>query len=85
MLSFPGRAERAALQARSLLDGAVIATSLLYTSWALVLGHVQVGTSVGVTVSDASEVDAVLHEADVAMYTEKARGKGRFELASTSA
>jgi hypothetical protein len=40
MLSFPGQAERAALQACSLLDGAVIATSLLYTSWALVLGPV---------------------------------------------
>ena len=41
-------------------------------------GHqVQVGASVGVTVSDATE-------ADVAMYTAKARGKGRFELASTS-
>jgi len=40
MLAFPGRAERAALQARSLLDGAVIATSLLYTSWSLVLGPV---------------------------------------------
>jgi hypothetical protein len=40
MLAFPGRAERAVLQARSLLDGAVIASSLLYTSWALVLGPV---------------------------------------------
>jgi hypothetical protein len=40
MLAFPGRAERAVLQARSLLDGAVIATSLLYSSWALVLGPV---------------------------------------------
>jgi|GEM_PF-4380784 hypothetical protein len=30
----------AALRARSLLDGAVIATSLLDTSWALVLGPV---------------------------------------------
>jgi hypothetical protein len=40
MLAFPGRAERAALQARSLLDGAVIATSLLYISWSLVLGPV---------------------------------------------
>ena len=40
MLAFPGRAERAALHARSLLDGAVIASSLLYTSWALVLGPV---------------------------------------------
>ena len=40
MLAFPGRAERATLQARSLLDGAVIATSLLYTSWSLVLGPV---------------------------------------------
>jgi hypothetical protein len=40
MLAFPGRTERAALQARSLLDGAVIAASLLYTSWAFVLGPV---------------------------------------------
>jgi len=46
---------------------------------------VQVGASVGVTISDATEVDAVLREADVAMHTAKARGKGRFELASTSA
>jgi diguanylate cyclase (GGDEF)-like protein len=46
--------------------------------------EVQVGASVGVTVSDATEVDDVLREADVAMYTAKARGKGRFELASTS-
>jgi len=38
MLALPGRAERVVLQSRSLLDGAVIATSLLYTSWALVLG-----------------------------------------------
>jgi len=45
---------------------------------------VQVGASVGVTVSEATEVDDVLREADVAMYTAKARGKGRFELASTS-
>jgi len=48
-------------------------------------GHqVQVGASVGVTVSQAADVDAVLREADVAMYTAKARGKGRFELATTS-
>jgi diguanylate cyclase (GGDEF)-like protein len=47
--------------------------------------QVQIGASVGVTVSDATEVDAVLREADVAMYTAKARGKGRYELASTSA
>jgi hypothetical protein len=40
MLAFPGRSERAAPRARLLLDGAVIATSLLYTSWALVLGPV---------------------------------------------
>ena len=40
MLAFPGRAERAVLQVRSLLDGGVIATSLLYTSWSLVLGPV---------------------------------------------
>jgi diguanylate cyclase (GGDEF)-like protein len=46
--------------------------------------QVQVGASVGVTVSGATEVDAVLREADVAMYTAKARGKGRFELATTS-
>jgi diguanylate cyclase len=46
--------------------------------------QVQVGASVGVTISDATEVDAVLREADVAMYTAKARGKGRYELASTS-
>jgi diguanylate cyclase (GGDEF)-like protein len=44
--------------------------------------HVRVGASVGVTVSDATEVDAVLREADVAMYLANARGKGRFELAS---
>ena len=49
-------------------------------------GHqVQVGASVGVTVSQAADVDAVLREADVAMYTAKARGKGRFEMAVTSA
>jgi diguanylate cyclase len=47
--------------------------------------RVQVGASVGVTVSEASEVDAVLREADVAMYMAKAHGKGRFELASSSA
>ena len=46
--------------------------------------EVQVGASVGVTVSDATEVDDVLREADVAMDTAKARGEGRFELASTS-
>jgi Diguanylate cyclase, GGDEF domain len=40
MLAFPGQAERAVLQVRSLLDGGVIATSLLYTSWSLVLGPV---------------------------------------------
>jgi diguanylate cyclase (GGDEF)-like protein len=46
--------------------------------------QVQVGASVGVTVSEATEVDAVLREADVAMYMAKAHGKGRYELASTS-
>jgi len=48
MLAFPGRAERAVLQARSLLDGAVIATSLLYSSWALVLGPVFRASHAGV-------------------------------------
>ena len=47
--------------------------------------QVQVGASVGVTVSHATEVDQVLHEADAAMYTAKARGKGRFELAASGA
>ena len=47
--------------------------------------EVRVGASVGVTVSHASRVDAVLREADVAMYMAKVRGKGRFELAATSA
>jgi diguanylate cyclase (GGDEF)-like protein len=47
--------------------------------------EVRVGASVGVTVSHASQVDAVLREADVAMYMAKAHGKGRFELAATSA
>jgi diguanylate cyclase (GGDEF)-like protein len=47
--------------------------------------QVQVGASVGVTVSQATEVDAVLREADVAMYMAKAHGKGRFEPASSSA
>jgi diguanylate cyclase (GGDEF)-like protein len=47
--------------------------------------QVQVGASVGVTVSAATEVDDILREADVAMYTAKAHGKGCFELASTSA
>jgi diguanylate cyclase (GGDEF)-like protein len=47
--------------------------------------QVQVGASVGVTVSAATEVDQVLREADVAMYTAKAHGKGRFELAASSA
>jgi GGDEF domain-containing protein len=50
----------------------------------VVLG-LAVGASVGDTVSEATEVDAVLREADVAMYTAKARGKGRYELAASSA
>jgi hypothetical protein len=45
------------------------------------LGYLLIAASVGVTISDATEVDAVLREADVAMYTARARGKGRFELA----
>jgi GGDEF domain-containing protein len=47
--------------------------------------EVRVGASVEVTVSHASRGDAVLREADVAMYMAKAGGKGRFELAATSA
>jgi diguanylate cyclase (GGDEF)-like protein len=47
--------------------------------------HVQVGASVGVAVSEATEVDAVLREADIAMYLAKARGTGRYELATASA
>jgi GGDEF domain-containing protein len=43
------------------------------------------GAGVGITVSQATQVDAVLCEADVAMYMAKAHGKGRFELASSSA
>jgi GGDEF domain-containing protein len=50
----------------------------------LVLG-LALGASVGVAVSHATEVDTVLREADVALHTAKARGKGRFELASSSA
>ena len=46
--------------------------------------QVQVGASVGVTVSGATQVDQVLREADVAMYTAKAHGKGRYELAPVS-
>jgi diguanylate cyclase (GGDEF)-like protein len=46
--------------------------------------QVQVGASVGVTVSGATQVDQVLREADVAMYTAKAHGKGRYELAPAS-
>jgi diguanylate cyclase (GGDEF)-like protein len=46
--------------------------------------EVRIGASVGVTVSDAQQVDAVLREADMAMYMAKAHGKGRFELASAS-
>jgi hypothetical protein len=38
----------------------------------------------GLAVSEATEVDAVLREADVAMYTAKARREGRFELVSSS-
>jgi GGDEF domain-containing protein len=54
------------------------------TAFPLGGAEVQVGASVGVTVSHATEVDDVLREADVAMYTAKGRGKGRFELAASS-
>jgi diguanylate cyclase (GGDEF)-like protein len=44
---------------------------------------VRVTASVGVAVSSgAQQVDEVLHQADVAMYTAKARGKDRFETAT---
>jgi PleD family two-component response regulator len=35
-----------------------------------------------VTVSSDLDLDNVLRQADVAMYTAKAHGKGRFELAA---
>jgi predicted signal transduction protein with EAL and GGDEF domain len=44
-----------------------------------------VGASVGVTLSEATEIDAVLREADVAMYMAKAHDKGRAELPASSA
>jgi GGDEF domain-containing protein len=44
---------------------------------------VRVTASVGVTVSSDLDLDTVLRQADVAMYTAKAHGKGRFELAAT--
>ena len=40
LLAFPGAPQRAARRARVTLDGAIIATSLLFVSWALVLGPV---------------------------------------------
>jgi diguanylate cyclase (GGDEF)-like protein len=46
-------------------------------------GVVGVTASVGVTVSRDLDLDAVLRQADVAMYTAKAHGKSRFELATT--
>ena len=45
-------------------------------------GVVRVTASVGVTVSRDLDLDTVLRQADVAMYTAKAHGKGRFELAA---
>jgi diguanylate cyclase (GGDEF)-like protein len=45
-------------------------------------GVVRVSASVGVTVSRDLDLDTVLRQADVAMYTAKAHGKGRFELAA---
>jgi diguanylate cyclase len=47
MLAFPGRAERLAVQVRSLLDGGIVAASLLYASWAFVLGPVFRGAEGG--------------------------------------
>jgi predicted signal transduction protein with EAL and GGDEF domain len=45
-------------------------------------GVVRVTASVGVTVTSDLDLDNVLRQADVAMYTAKAHGKGRFELAA---
>jgi diguanylate cyclase (GGDEF)-like protein len=45
-------------------------------------GVVRVTASAGVTVSSDLDLDNVLRQADVAMYTAKAHGKGRFELAA---
>jgi diguanylate cyclase (GGDEF)-like protein len=47
-------------------------------------GIVQVTASVGVTVSRDLDLDTVVRQADVAMYTAKAHGKSRFELAATA-
>jgi diguanylate cyclase (GGDEF)-like protein len=47
MLAFPGRAERLAVQVRSLLDGGIVAASLLYVSWGFVLGPVFRGAEGG--------------------------------------
>jgi diguanylate cyclase len=45
-------------------------------------GVVRVTASVGVTISSDLDLDTVLRQADVAMYTAKAHGKGRFEFAA---
>jgi diguanylate cyclase len=47
MLAFPARAERLAVQVRSLLDGGIVAASLLYVSWGFVLGPVFHGAEGG--------------------------------------
>jgi diguanylate cyclase len=47
MLAFPGRAQRLAVQVRSLLDGGIVAASLLYVSWGFVLGPVFRGAEGG--------------------------------------
>jgi diguanylate cyclase (GGDEF)-like protein len=47
-------------------------------------GIVQVTASVGVTVSRDLDLDTVVRQADVAMYTAKAHGKSRFELAANA-
>jgi diguanylate cyclase len=52
-------------------------------SFALADGVVRVTASVGVTVSRDLDLDTVMRQADVAMYTAKALGKDRFKLAAT--
>ncbi|MBV9254741.1 MAG: GGDEF domain-containing protein [Actinobacteria bacterium] len=63
ILAFPGAPRRAARRARIGLDGAIIATSLLFVSWALVLGpvwHTAGQSALGQTVSLAYPVGDIV-------------------------